>query len=256
MRLLDPRNGPDGDLPPDPGHRVYVIASTPRTGSTLLARLLEATGRAGVPKEYLNPMQVRDWTVRRGGLAGLAHRPLWGPLAGATLLLPRGAAWLDAHLADVRSRRACGGWFGLKLHAHHHARWFAHRDVASALGPVTWIRVRREDRLGQAISWARALQTGAWASHQRPLRPPRYRRTAVLARLDAIDAGEGHWDRVLGPAAFTVRYEALIEQPAATLSAVLEALDAPGPVAVPDVGLHRQADAVSDAWRARFLAGR
>ena len=59
--LLDPRNGPAFDLPtPHSPRRTYVIASTPRTGSTLLARALWDTGLVGAPKEYLNPMQIRD----------------------------------------------------------------------------------------------------------------------------------------------------------------------------------------------------
>ena len=48
--LLDARNGEPFDLPPSPLRpRTYVVASLPRTGSTLLCNALWDTGRAGAP---------------------------------------------------------------------------------------------------------------------------------------------------------------------------------------------------------------
>jgi LPS sulfotransferase NodH len=159
--LLDPRNGPDWDLPaPDAPPRTYVVASLPRSGSTLLCNLLWDCGAAGAPKEYLNPMQLRDWELRLGAPAArLRNALLVGPAVGA--LAGRwgwGPARVQAHLARVRARRSQGGWFGLKLHLHHLRRWAGAAPLEELLGPVRVLRIQRGDRLGQALSWARALQ--------------------------------------------------------------------------------------------------
>ena len=108
VSLLDPRNGEAFDLSPAqvPG-RTYVVASTPRTGSTLLCRLLWDLGCAGAPKEYLNPMQMRDWEVRLGEsrLWSLCCGWLRGPAVG--LLGQR--RWtreeLGRYIDRVRQRR-------------------------------------------------------------------------------------------------------------------------------------------------------
>lgn len=256
--LVDPRNGPDWDTPPCPGARVYVIASTPRTGSTLLARMLWDSGAVGAPKEYLNPMQIRDWEVRLGSpISRVTHGLLRGPAVG---LAGRGW-WSDArlseHLRRVRVRRSGGGWFGMKVHWHHWERFFVGpgRDPTAWLGPIRWIRVRRSDRVAQAVSWVRAWQTGAWIRAQPARLPAVYDRRSITARLADIDAGEAGWDAVMvGQQPIEVEYEALAADPIAVTRTVLGALGAPSARPGPPA-LARQADAVSAAWIERYRAG-
>lgn len=257
--LLDPRNDAAYDLPPAQGGRCYLVASTPRTGSTLLCRSLWDTGRVGAPKEYLNPMQVRDWELRAGRLGSrIRHGALWGPLVG---LAGRGY-WPDsrlrAYLDRVRQRRTgASGWFGLKLHHHHFERWFtrAGRAPSDFLGPITWVHLRRDDRLAQAVSWARALQTGRWASHQRALLPPLYRRALVDRCLAAIDRSELAWARWFdqqGVSPLRLTYEDALDG-----SGVRKVLALLGESAeVPAPSLERQADATSEQWMRRWRAGR
>ncbi len=258
--ILDPRNLPAWDLPPEPSSRTYVIASTPRTGSTLLCRALWATGCAGAPKEYLNPMQVRDWEVRLGARSSrLLHLPLRGPL----LALAGRRSWSDArfaaHLARVRARRSGGGWFGLKLHRHHFEQWFVlpGRAPEAFLGPITWIRIVRADREAQAVSWARALQTGRWAAHERGWLPPVYSARRIAACLRRIARDEAAWDawfaaRDVRPQVVT--YEALAADRRAAVRGVLAALGVAPPETLPEPDLARQSDAISAAWRARYRA--
>jgi trehalose 2-sulfotransferase len=255
--LLDPRNGQDFDLPaPAAPGRTFVVASVPRSGSTLLCRMLWDTGQVGAPKEYLNPMQLRDWEVRLGESKRRrgAARALRGPLVGA---LSGRWGWdqarLRGHVERVRQRRSGGGWFGVKLHHHHLRRWFADGDVTPVLGPVRWIRIRREDQLAQAVSWARALQTGQWASWQRPFLPPIYRRRAIAGRLQAITDDEAGWDRALaGGDVLDLTFEQLISTPHATLRRVLGWLEVPEPVRLPGPPTQRQADSTSAEWIARY----
>lgn len=262
--LLDPRNGPAFDLPPPDGPpQIYVVASLPRTGSTLLCRTLWDTGLVGAPSEYLNPMQIRDWEVRFGSpVARLAHLPLGGPL----LALVGCGRWTQArrraHLARVVARRT-GAWFGLKIHRHHFERWFPDADPARLLGPhvapIRWVRLTRRDRVAQAVSWVRALQTGRWAGDRGSLVPPRYSRRAITGALARIARDEAAWDaffadRGLDPLALT--YEELATDLDGAVRAVLRWLEVPAPDRLPDPSLPRQADARTRRWIARFRAGR
>lgn len=263
--LLDPRNGADWDLPPFPGQaRTYVIASIPRSGSTLLGNTLWDTHRVGAPKEYLNPMQVRDWEARLGPRWSVRarHRALRGPLVGLAGRGPWSRARLERYLERVRARRTDpSGWFGLKLHHHHFAAWFLDRgwDVDELLHVDRWIAITRRDHLAQAVSWARALQTGAWASWQRPWRPPVYDAALIRGRLRAIEQAEAGWDAFFaarGIAPLRVTYEELVADRDTTVGRVLDFLGVDGPVELPPSSGARQADAVNTAWMARYRGER
>lgn len=257
--LLDPRNGPEHDLaawsaPP----RTYVVASTPRSGSTLLCRMLWNTGLVGAPKEYLNPMQLRDWELRRRTHplrrwpVTLIRGPLTPLLSGR---IGWGSARVQAHLMHVRQHRSSGGWFGLKLHHHHRVRWFPEGTLPSALGPIRWIRITRQDTVRQAISWGRAQQTGQWASWQSTRLKPRYSARLIAARHRDILSAQKSWDELLDDEqVLQLTYESMIDNPTDTLRSVLRFLDVPGAtnVTATDTGLSRQADATTEQWLARY----
>lgn len=122
------------------------------------------------------------------------------------------------------------------------------------------MRLTRDDRLGQALSWARALQTGRWAAHQRAWRPPSYDRSAIARCLDRIEADEAAWSawfaaRRIEPLRLT--FEDVASDLAGAARRVLTTLGVPGAAAaqVPAPDLERQADTTSIRWRARFVAG-
>ena len=261
-KLLDPRNGPSWDLPPpDSLPENYVIASIPRSGSTLLARLLWDCGQAGAPSEYLNPMQLCDWERRFGApCSKVLHGLLFGPFVGAVAGrsgwgLPR----LHDHLARVRWRRSSHGRFGLKLHLHHLRQHNGAAPPERLVGPCRWLRIRRRDRLGQAISWSRALQTGQWAHWQRGHAPPIYLRGMITRMLQTIDEHERAWDVILRDRPHVVIWhEALRKDPTAALRDALAHLGHPDPstVTAPVIRQRPQADGRSAAWRRRYEAGR
>ncbi len=255
--LLDPRNGPAFDLPPCAQPRSYVLASTPRTGSTLLTRLIADHGGAGMPKEYLNPMQLRDWAIR---FDDPWRRPIYALLRGPAVGLVGRVGWsqqrVAAHLRRVRLRRSSGGWFGLKIHWHHLRRWRPDGDLEAWLGPIVWFRIRRRDRLAQAVSWEIAHQTNRWVASQRPWRPPIYQRARITARLLAIEEAEAGWDALLaGRTAATFYYEDVARDPTGALRTVLHALDVP-PGPVPPLASSRSTDPRTASWIARYRAGR
>jgi len=237
--FLDPKNGPEFDLPECSPTRTYAVASLPRTGSTLLCRGLWDTGVCGAPKEYLNPMQLRDWGLRAGRRR---YRLLVGPLQ----VLARGD--VAEHLAEVRRRRSSNGWFGLKIHRHH---W---ETFGSSVEVNRWIVITRRDRVAQAVSWARAIQTGRWADWQKSVLPPVYSRSRIERCLEQIHRDEAAWREELDDA-LEVVYEDLVQDFRATLSDVLEHLEVRASD-LPAPAMSRQADAISQAWVERFRSGR
>ena len=255
-RYFDERNGEAWDLPRAAGSRSYVIASVPRTGSTLLTRTLWASERVGAPKEYLNPMQLHDWELRRGRSYPLLLR---GPL-----LALAGRGWsrarLRSHLDEVRAHRTGAmGWFGLKLHEHHHRQWFPNDDIETFLGPISWIYITRIDQVAQAVSWARARQTGSWASTQRGILPPIYSRRRIQHFLHAIQKGESAWEDLFqrkGVSPLRLTYEDLQHDLTAAVNGCLASLEQPPIDQLPDPGIRRQSDAINERWIRRFRSGR
>ncbi len=227
---------PAHDYPPVVGvHSFYIIASTPRSGSTLLARTLGETGVAGRPAEYLN-----------GELAAQL-----GARTGATNLV-------ELLQAVMRLRTSPNGVFGLKLH------WIqlegvllaAGLDPARALRPSPrWIWMRRRDTLRQAISMVRARQTGAWHSTVPATAEPAYRGAAIARALTSLVAKDAAWQAYFeerGVEPCVVWYRDLVADRGAALRRVLDTLGIQADVPLPPPGLQRQADDLTEEWVARY----
>jgi len=244
-----PPSGPDASPEADESvgagvTRRYVIASVPRSGSSLLTHLLWETGVAGAPNEYLNPLQRRAFDER------------FGPMP------------VEVYLERLQRFRTTGnGVFGLKIHRHH-ARRFVEapgHDLADLLPDARWIATARRDRVAQAVSMEIAHQTRRWAHRpQPPRREATYDHHSISKRLDAINrqmAGWATWFDERGIVPLTVWYEDLVADPDAVLAEVLARIDPPGlsgsATERRDVRRprpERQADHVNAEWIARFRA--
>ncbi|MEZ5794405.1 Stf0 family sulfotransferase [Albidovulum sp.] len=244
--------------------RSYVICATPRTGSTLLCDLLTATGSAGAPDSFFmadpDPAWARAWGLpRRGTLSPADH-------ARATLA------------AAIRAGSGRSGFFGLRLmhrdlpalaaliEIAHPGRGSDRARFEAAFGEVLYIRLARQDRLAQAVSLVKAVQTGLWhvapdgreIERLAPPRPPVYDAEAIgrtLARLEAEDAGWLGWFAAAGVTPLRIGYEALAANPAAEIGRICDALGlaAPAPGTLRP-GVAPLADATNSAWIARFRA--
>lgn len=142
----------------------------------------------------------------------------------------------------------------MKIHWHHLQRWGL--DLEEILGDVHWIRMRREDRLAQAISWTRALGSGDWVARQDGRTAHvAYSRRAIERRLAAIAAAEAGWSAFFrARSCLEVSYEQLVTEREQSVHRVLDWLGEPRqPVPVPQ--LRRQSGEASERWRDRFLAG-
>src|SRR5690349_415976 len=133
----------------------YLICTNPRSGSWLVAEGLRATGVAGRPEEYFNPtlrtLYLRDFKLPE-------HTT-------AEALLER----------MVRGGTTANGVFGAKIHRLNYAAMLdllrqatGEPDadeialLTSVFPNLTLVHHDRVDRVGQALSWHRALLTDNW----------------------------------------------------------------------------------------------
>ncbi len=238
----------------------YVIAGTPRTGSTLLCRLLAGTGAAGCPASFLRRESIAE------------HAADWGiPLPSG----PDEAGFDRAYLAAMR-REGSGdtGIFGLRL------MWGSVADAArrlggvspadfpsrfeAAFGPTLYIHLSRLNKLAQAISLVRAEQSGLW--HRAPdgsviegVEEPcavTFDGARIAAREKELVAHDAAWTNFFRSAGIEPRrltYEALTADPRRALAGILTALGRDPHIAeTAIVGTARMADRISLLWAERL----
>lgn len=260
--MRDPRNGPSYDLPPASAvRRSYVIASLPRSGSTLLARALWDTGVAGAPGEYFNPRHMADFFRRWGRVrpSAVARLVLAGPRVWQQSGTWRSLSIPDYVRALKRHRTGPNGVFGVKLHYRHLQQSFLEpgHDVDELLEQPRWIWLVRRDHVGQAISYVRALQTDAWREDAGARGEIHYDFERIARRLEDLRARERAWEHWLaehGIEPLRLVYEGFVASYASTVRTVLRYLEIAeaSAVTVPPPPLRRQADALSEDWGERF----
>ncbi|MEM9381504.1 MAG: Stf0 family sulfotransferase [Planctomycetota bacterium] len=224
----------------------YLICSSPRVGSNLLSSLLRRTGRCGTPREYLCPAEIAEHGPAAAGIGSTDGDP----------------ARFQRYYDGIREAFRDDGRFGLKAHLH---------QLRSALEggfdfdrnlPDRFVLLSRADLVGQAISFARALQTGAWISAKEEGREPRYDAAMIQSAMKEILAEREGWERLFrgyGIEPYRLSYEALVEDMEGELAGVLEYLDVdPNTVDLARAVEHsvgyfrRQRDGTSAAWRRRW----
>lgn len=225
----------------------YIIACTTRTGSTLLCDLLAQTGRHGQAHEFYEPI-LFDQLIK--------------PLGGFTAF--------DEELADPagyfsklrRQLASDNGIFGVKVQARQ-IEWFAPTLASPAgesLRSAAYIRLTREDRLAQAISGVKALQTGGWHSGIATTLKPQFDAAMITAQLAKIADWEAQWDAFFAQHALTplqLTYEELTANLPAALEAVAGHIGLPleaGEAQSLTPRIARQSDAVNAEWREAYAA--
>lgn len=238
-------NGEQYDFPPFAGPPPvrYVLASSPRCGSNMLARALWHTGVAGFPEDYLADAHVLDYFERRGFDA---DDPDGLPAAHVRALM--------------RCRTSPNGVFGIKVHAGHLAALEV--DPHELLCAPRYIHMVRRDRLRQAISYTVAEQTGVWivdGTHLptgRASSTPRYDHDGIRRHLRMLDHDAATWARYFDRHRVTphvVVYEDLLARYEDGVRGCLAFLGVEAPERIPAPGIARQADETTSRWVARFL---
>ena len=240
----------------------YVICTSPRSGSTLLCRLLAATGAAGNPESYFHRSSITDWLTDLELTADPA-----APAEETLEAIFRAAVaegTLDTGVFGLRLQRHSFDFFMAKLTVLHPGAVDDIERFEAAFGRTLFIYLTRGDKVGQAVSYVKAWQTGLW--HQAPdgteierLAPPAEPAYDAAALRAALDEMEDHdrdwldWFSAAGIAPLRITYEALSADPLAVVREILAALGRdPGAADGVAVGVAKLADAVSRDWVERF----
>jgi LPS sulfotransferase NodH len=242
----------------------YVIASTPRSGSSLLAAGLVGTGVAGRPEEYFTPDYIGSYKEE--------------------LKLPMNCSWAE-YLAKVMAFATTeNGVRGVKIHWRHvislaRALGF-HGDpgaVLEVLFPAAvFVNMVRADRRAQALSLFRAETTGEWfrssGSSRRSRRwglylartepdraavdltgvVPTYEQIIEMERnLNAEQTAWNDYFTTRDVKVLTVHYEELDANYHGEIARALHFLgvDPAHAAGLPKPPLERQSDSINEHWR-------
>ncbi|MDO8212325.1 Stf0 family sulfotransferase [Conexibacter sp. CPCC 206217] len=256
----------------------YLVCATQRSGSTVLCETLRATGIAGRPFEHFEllrhsgrPRQAQEHFAGVSDPAIEALLPPPAPVDPARTLGAEPAAAWWARI--VRDGTTPNGIWGGKLMWDHTEDFVARASLLPGLadadlstvldrllGEVRLVHVRREDKVAQAVSFWRAMQTQSWR-HDRgvPDAPAEYHFGAIdqlVALLERDDAAWLRWFEATGRTPLTLVYEQLRSAPQEGVAQVLRLLDLPVAEQLPEPALARQRDATSREWAQRYREAR
>jgi len=238
--------------------RCYVVCTIPRSGSNLLTDGLRATRQAGVPKQFFLPKSEARYGTELGSdpqadypgyLCSVVNtKTTRNEVFGFKLM----SWYLDDFLARLRNTRAFGGATTDDL-----------TMLRKAFPRLRFVHIVRRHKLRQALSTARALQTGLWKVQdgKSALREPQFDAELIEQSLKEAERQETIWHsffRRTGVTPFQVEYEELCRDYEATIRAVLDFLQISLPRGA-QIGAPvtiRQADELSRIWEERFLSER
>jgi len=279
-------------LEPD---RTYLVCATPRSGSTLVCDALTRTGVAGRPEEYFEalrhsgrPRQPEEYFLGVEDHSILDHL---GERQLAEDPPPRSPLWsraaYDRYLEwATETGTTPNGVFGAKLMWGYFGEFVSllrnvprYRDLPlaellpSVFPDLSFVRVVRANKLRQAISLWKAVQTATWredgaGSIEANSSPPyksfleehrpqlRFHYRAINHLLDQILVEEASWDAFFehsGIEPILVLYENFAGDYETSTERLLERLE----VSVPDgyvfePRMKRQSDGINDDWARRY----
>jgi trehalose 2-sulfotransferase len=238
--------------------RCYVVCTIPRSGSNLLTDGLRDTRRAGMPKQFFLPKAESRYAAELGidPVADYAAyvraivntKTTRNEVFGFKLM----SWYLDDFLACLREAHTFGNSTTSDLEL-----------LRTAFPRLCFLRIVRCHKLRQALSTARALQTGLWKVQEGKsvLREPEFDPDLIEQSLHEAQRQDKLWDdffRRIGIEPFKVEYEKLCQDYATTIRAVLNFLriKLPADARIGPPVTTRQADEISGIWEKRFLAER
>jgi len=279
--------------------RSYLVCATPRSGSTLVCQALKATGVAGRPEEYFEALRHSGRPRRpEEYFGGMDDRSVLDHLGERTVgddPQPRSPLWsraaYDRYLDwAMETGTTDNGVFGAKLMWGYFEDFVSllrnvpsYRDVpledlmTTVFPEVTFIRVVRANKIRQAVSLWKAVQTATWreqdaiqsASVGLDAREPPYKSfiqdhrpqlrfhyNAIAHLLDGILQEEASWDAFFehcGISPILVLYENFAADYETSTVRVLERLRLSLPEAFAfEPRMKRQSDGINDDWARRF----
>jgi len=238
--------------------RCYVVCTIPRSGSNLLTDGLRDTRRAGMPKQFFLPKAESGYAEELGIDLVADYAAYVGAVVNAKTTRNevfgfKLMSWyLDDFLARLRQAHSFGNSITSDLEL-----------LRSAFPRLRFVRIVRRHKLRQALSTARALQTGLWKVQEGKsiLREPEFDPDLIEQSLHEAERQDKLWDdffRRIGIKPFEVEYEKLCHDYESTIRAVLNFLriKLPAGARVSPPATTRQSDEISRLWEERFLAER
>lgn len=279
--------------------RSYLVCATPRSGSTLVCHALEETGVAGHPEEYFEalrhsgrPRRPEEYFL---GVEDQSIRDHLGERSIGSEPPPRSPLWsraaYDRYLEwALEAGTTPNGIFGAKLMWGYFGEFVsllrnipAYRDVPLAeLLPavfpgLTFVRVVRANKVRQAVSLWKAVQTANWREDQASAsagtvevdgspayrtfieghRPqPRFHYKAIDHLLEQLLVEEASWDAFFehsGTRPVLVMYENFAADYENSTLNLLDRLGLAPPEGFEfEPRMRRQSDGVNDDWTRRY----
>jgi LPS sulfotransferase NodH len=215
--------------------RGYAICTQPRSGSNLLCQVLSSTDQLGYPLEYFN---------------GPGRRALGLP------------DFPDAPELQIEAILRLGatpnGVYALKLFASQFTAVSRRLRWMDLLPNLHFVYLSRDDLLGQAVSWARALQTERYRSTQPAKQAAVYDAVLIRSQLMTIARERAQWEAFFartGIEPLRIVYERFLEDRSSFVDLIANLVDVENPVIDQrkvDVAVQR--DAVTEEWKQRFRA--
>ena len=273
--------------------RSYLVCATPRSGSTLVCKALSDTGVAGRPEEYFEALlhsgrprepheyfigvddqSIFDHLGQRGvGRDPQQRSPLWSRTA-----YDRYLEWVfEAGTTEngIFGAKLMWDYFGDFVSLLRNIPEYSEVPLAELLPAVfpnlTLVRVVRANKLRQAVSLWKAVQTATWSqqdassdgevppykSFLEEHRPQlRFHYRAISHLLERMLREEARWDAFFehsGIRPTLVLYENFAADYEASTRNLLERLEIeiPGDFSF-EPRMKRQSDGVNDDWTRRY----
>jgi trehalose 2-sulfotransferase len=215
--------------------RGFAICSYPRSGTNLLCRAMEATGKLGSAQEFFHPRAMQ--------IAGGEAYPLDSSGQVAKILT---------------DGRTANGIYGVKLFCDNFDQLYAF-DWVGALPNLQFVHLERRDILRQAISCVRAKQTGQWHAGQAALAVPQYDHDAIQCELIRFARDRARWMLYFARNDITplwLVYEDMVQDLSGSIRRIAATIgvdNLPHNLTTgPDFTLQR--GALTEEWRHRYLS--
>lgn len=257
----------------------YIVAATPRSGSTLLCELLKGSGVAGHPNEDFQALRSTSRSRQpRQYFEGIAA-PFLEKLAPTDPGTPETAEQFAEKLAASKAASTTpNGVYGTKV------MWGYFDDLSERLATLPglegasrnealaktfpalrFVQIQRGDKVGQAISLWTAVQTLSWRDEGDGKHDGKFHSVEPFYDFEAIDhlvdlqtSHEDAWTAWLDEQSafpvFRVVYEELAEAPQERVREVVEWLGVPGghEADIPAPKMRKQSNGRSKEWGDRY----
>lgn len=267
-------------------HTSYLICATPRIGSTLLCEALDNTGIAGHPKEYFEalketglPMGPKEYFETLGNRSVLQllgdYSRLEDMYGEPTFWDGEGyARYLTTVLDEgttpngVFGAKMMWGYFGDFIENMRQIPTYGEMAVpdimATAFPNLHYVHMVRRDKVRQAVSLWKAIQTWTWRQDEPGVPAEQQVHRELVFHFEAIDhlvqcisEQDAAWERYFaecGVQPFTVVYEDLAQAYEQTALNILEYLHIPIPekLVFGERRMKQQANTLSDDWVRRY----